>query len=467
MPLMRHEGGSVRLRIVLVFALAVAACRAAVPMSAASPAQSAARSAIKALVGGTLIDGYGGRPMRDSVILIEGDRIKAVGQVGALAVPSGAEVISTEGMSVLPGLWDMHVHLMINGHSDYAHWDKTYPAQLEPVIMPASAKQLLLAGVTSARDLGAPLQASIAVRDRINAGQIAGATMYVSGPFIQHEPYPGTELFRWGVQGPDDARAKVRKLSDAGVNVIKLIDQDQMRPEEVMAVVDEAHRRRLPVVAHAHRPEEIRRGLAAGVDCFEHTGLSSAPEYPDDIVHAIRERTANMAAGPLFWTPTIEGLLNYEYLRDNPEGLDDPSWHEGLPKNIIDDIRESIQHPDRMPYFQLTPARRPTLARKFRQLQESGVVMLVGTDSGIPMKFHSQSTWKELDAWVNILGVDPMAAIRGATYWPSVAMRMDGEVGTVTPGKYADIIAVPGDVLRYIALLQRVDVVVKHGVRYK
>ena len=101
------------------------------------------------------------------------------------------------------------------------------------------------------------------------------------------------------------------------------------------------------------------------------------------------------------------------------------------------------------------------------QLRESGVVLLVGTDSGIPMKFHSQSTWRELDAWVNILGVDPMTAIRGATYWPSVAMKVDRDVGTLTPGKYADIVAVRGDVLRHIALLQRVDVVVKRGVRYR
>jgi len=83
------------------------------------------------------------------------------------------------------------------------------------------------------------------------------------------------------------------------------------------------------------------------------------------------------------------------------------------------------------------------------------------------MKFHSGSTWKELDAWVNILGVDAMTAIRGATYWPSVAMKVDKDVGTVTPGKYADIIAVRGDVMRYIALLQRVDIVVKRGVKYK
>jgi imidazolonepropionase-like amidohydrolase len=335
------------------------------------------------------------------------------------------------------------------------------------VIMPASAKQLLLAGVTSARDLGAPLDASITVRDRINKGQIPGATVYVSGPFIQHAPYPGTELFRWGVKGVEDAQAKVRKLADAGVDVIKLIDQDQMTLEEMRAVVDEAHRRSLMVVAHAHRPEEIRRGLAAGVDNFEHTGLAAAPEYPEDIVRLIRERTANMSAGPLFWTPTIEGLFNYEYIRDTPEHIDDTAWHEGLPPAIIKDIRQSLAHPERLDYFRATPARRPTLSRKFAQLREAGVTLLVGTDSGIPMKFHSGATWRELDAWVNLLGQDPMTTIRAATYWPAVAMRKDREVGTISPGKYADIIAVKGDVLRYITLLQRVDLVIKHGTRYK
>ena len=422
---------------------------------------------LKALVGGTLIDGNGGPPVRNSVIIVRGERIEAVGQVGTLPVPAGAEVISTEGMSVLPGLWDMHVHLMINGHADYTPWDRTYPSLFASVIMPASAKQLLLAGVTSARDLGAPLEASISVRDAINAGRIPGPTLYVSGPFIQHEPYPGTEAFRWGVKGPNDARAKVRRLAEAGVNVIKLIDQDQMTMEEVRAVVDEAHARGLPVVAHSHRPEEIRRGLAAGVDDFEHTGLATAAEYPPDIIAMIRERPARGNAGPLFWTPTIEGLFNYEYVRDNPEKLDDPSWHEGLPDSIIADIRRSIQHPERLSYFQMTPSRRPTLARKFAQLRESGVVLLIGTDAGIPMKFHSMATWNELDVWVNRLGVDPMTAIRAATYWPAVAMKVDRDVGTIAEGKYADIIAVRGDVLRYIDLLQRVDIVIRHGVRYK
>ena len=443
-------------------ALAVLTTLATLPPASALQGQQ-----VRALVGGTLIDGYGGPPIRNSVILIRGERIEAVGQVGALAVPADAEVVSTEGMSVLPGLWDMHVHLMLVGHADYAHWDSTYPAIFASTIMPAAARQLLMAGITSARDLGAPLEASIQVRDRIGRGEIPGPTLYVSGPFIQHEPYPGTEAFRWGVRGERDAREKVRRLAEAGVDVIKLIDQDQMTAEEVAAVVDEAHRHRLPVVAHSHRPEEIRRGLAAGVDNFEHTGLATAPEYPADIIALIRERTARMNLGPLWWTPTVEGLFNYERARDDPERLDDPCWEEGLPSDVIADIRQSLRHFDRLPYFQITPARRPTLERKFRQLRESGVVMLIGTDSGIPGKFHCQSTWNELDVWVNQFGVDPMEAIRSATYWPSVMMGVSGEVGTVSEGKYADIIAVRGDVLRHITLLQDVDVVVKRGRRVR
>jgi len=421
----------------------------------------------KALVGGTLIDGFGSTPIQNSIIIIEGEKIKAIGTVGAIEIPANAEIISTEGMTVLPGLWDMHVHTMINGHSDYSYWDKTYPPLFEDVIMPSSAHQLLMAGVTSARDLGAPLKESIAVRDAINKGEIPGATLYVSGPFIQKKPYPGTEDFRWGVNGVEDAKKKVRKLAKAGVDVIKVVDQDKMTNEEFKAVVDEAHTFNLKIVAHSHRPEEIRMGLKFGADCFEHTGLSSAPRYPDDIMDMIKERTADMSQGPLFWCPTVEGLYNYEYMRDNPEKLDNDSWHLGLPDSVITDIKNSIAHPDRMPYFQLTPSRRPTLETKIKQLLDAGVVLMIGTDSGIPMKFHSQSTWNELDVWVNEFGIDPMYAIRAATYWPALWMGVADEVGTITPGKYADIIAVEGDVLRYINLLEDVDMVIKHGKRYK
>lgn len=422
---------------------------------------------VTALVGGRLIDGWGGSPVNHSVILIEGERILAVGNAETLAVPPGAEIIDCRGMSLLPGLWDCHVHTMLLGHSDYDHWDRTYPDRFENEIMPAASRQLLLAGVTSAIDLGAPLEASINVRERIRRGEIPGPTLYVSGPFIQHEPYPGTEAFRWGVKGADDARAKVRRLAAAGVNVVKLIDQDQMTPEEVAAVVAEAKVHRLPVVAHGHRPDEIRAGLQAGVDRFEHTGLAMAPEYPPDVVAALQERTAKMSLGPLFWCPTIEGFFNYEDNIRNPLHIEDPAWQDGVPADIAADIKQSLRHPGWLAYYQITPLRARTSARKFAQLRQAGLVLLIGTDSGIPMKFHNQSTWRELDIWVNQLGMDPMETIRAATYWPAVSMGVAADYGTVSAGKFADIIAVKGDVLRYINLLQRVDLVIKHGRRVR
>lgn len=433
-------------------------------LSSASVAVAAAKPQgdVKALVGGRIIDGFGGEPLDNGVLIIEGDRIVAMGTEGEVEIPAGAEIISTEGMSVLPGLWDMHVHLMIVGHSDYDYWDRTYPAAFRDTIMPAAARQLLHAGVTSARDLGAPLDDILAVREGIASGDIEGPTLYVSGPFIQHEPYPGTEAFRWGVDGVEDARAKVRRLAEAGVDVIKLIDQDQMQMAEVEAVVDEAHAHGLPVVAHAHRPEEIRRGIAAGVDNFEHTGLGTMPEYPEDVWELIKSR-----ANTLYWTPTITPLLLYEYTRDNPERIDDPRWHEGLPEEIVDDVRAALDDLQRLPYYQLMPIRRPTLPRKIQQLREAGVVMLIGTDSGVPLTFHTDSTWREIDYWVRDFDFDVMDAIRAATYWPSVMMGVSEDVGTLAEGKVADVIAVRGDVLRYPSLLQDVDLVVHRGRRVR
>ena len=164
--------------------------------------------------------------------------------------------------------------------------------------------------------------------------------------------------------------------------------------EKLRAVVDEAHRRGLPVVAHSHRPEEIRRGpggrrrLLRAHRALERARVSRGRHRGDP--GADREHEPR----PAVLDADDRRAAQLRVPARQPRALDDTSWHEGLTPEIIADIRKSIAHPDRLPYFQLTPARRPTLARKFKQLREAGVVMLVGTDSGIPMKFHSQSTWQ-------------------------------------------------------------------------
>ena len=127
-----------------------------------------------ALVGGRLIDGFGHAPIQDSVILINDDTIVKVGTVESLSVPDGYTVISTDGMDFLPGLLESHAHLMLAGHADYPHWQATYLDRLADEIMPATAVHLLLAGITSARDLGAPLEPSKSVKERIDSGEIPG-----------------------------------------------------------------------------------------------------------------------------------------------------------------------------------------------------------------------------------------------------------------------------------------------------
>ena len=427
---------------------------------------TAADPAVKptlALVGGQVIDGYEGPPIHDGVVLIAGERIVAVGTRSEVVVPPGTPVIDTAGMSVLPGLMDMHVHLMILGHADYEYWDKTYMSRFRDLIMPIAAKQLLMSGITTVRDLGAPLEDSIEIRRRIEKGEIPGPRLFVSGPFIQHRPYFEYEKFvRWGVDGAEDARAKVQKLVDAGVDFIKLIDQDQMTDDEVRTVVETAHKGGKPVVAHAHREDEIRIGLKHNVDCFEHTGLATEPAYPEDILAGLRKRN-----NTLYWCPTVEGLLLADYTaRTFPDRLDDPRWQADLPKDIAADIRRSLGSITSLDYFTLTFRRLPTLANKFKQLRDTGVTMLIGTDSGIPGNFHTDSTWRELDTWVRF-GMTPMQAIGAATRWPARFLKKEKDLGTLAPGRLADVIAVRGDVLTHIDLLQRVDLVVKGGQRVK
>ncbi|TRW48489.1 amidohydrolase family protein [Aliidiomarina halalkaliphila] len=421
-----------------------------------------------ALVGGRLIDGYVSPPLVRSVILIEDGIIQKVGTVDTLPVPEGYREVPMWGHDVMPGLWENHAHLQLVGHADYIHWQAEYADRFVDEIMPAAALQLLLAGVTSVRDLGAPLEDSTEIKRKISSGEIPGPNLYVSGPFLQHKVDDWQANYRWRVTSVSDARSKVRQLHEAGMDIVKLIEHDEMEFEVAQAIVDEAHDRGMVVVAHAHRPNEIRVGLKLGVDNFEHTGLTTAPGYPQDILDALKERTAvGIFDGLLFWTPTVEGLWNYQHTVENPTRLDDPCWHEGLAEDTIADIHQSIRNPAQLGYTQLTPLRRGTLKNKINQLKETGVVMLVGTDSGIPMKFHCQSTWQEMAFWVDEMGFDAQETIRAATYWPAVMMGVADRYGSVSEGKVADIIAVRGDVLRYMNLLQRVDFVMKDGVVYK
>lgn len=435
------------------------------PDAAATPATVAESpsSTALALVGGRILDGYGGTPIEDGVILLDGDRIAAIGPMHAVEVPPGTEIVSTEGMTVLPGLFDMHVHLMILGHGDYERWQERFGDQMVDAVMPAAARQLLQAGVTSARDLGADPDEILEVRRRIDAGEIDGPRLFVSGPFLQVEAYEEWESeYRWSAGNVIQATQTVRDLARRGVDVIKLIDQDQMPDAVVAAIVETAHENGLPVVAHGHRAEEIRVGLRHGVDNFEHTGLATAPGYPEDVLEGLRARNTS-----LYWTPTVSPLLTMrETAEIFPERLDDPRWREGLPHEMADEIRSSLSAIPHLPYYALFPSRIPLLPHKFRQLREKGVRLMIGTDSGIPTMFHNDSTWREMALWVD-LGVPPMEVIQAATLWPSRFLGVEDDLGTLAVGRLADIIAVRGDPLTDMRTLSRVDLVIKGGRRIR
>src|SRR6185436_17936075 len=287
-----------------------------------------------ALVGGTLLDGTGGAPIRNSVVLLRQQRIEKIGTIASLPVPQGYERISTEGMTVLPGLWDPHVHLIYAGHPNLLEWLNKYGSQLE-TIMPAMAEQFLLSGVTSVRDLGAPLSV-LTVKKRIEQGEIPGPTIYAAGPFLTTAGFGPHSLV---VTEEADARAATRRLLEAGVDIIKFVNADRMKPGVAAAIVQEAHARGRKATAHGRSDAEIRAVLAADTDEIQHIGFDS-PEYPADIVETIKRRIAS--GRPLSWSPTVGTQLYADELAINPEFLDDPRNFLGLPPPIAADVRQAI-----------------------------------------------------------------------------------------------------------------------------
>ncbi len=410
------------------------------------------------LAGGTVIDGYGNEPIPDGIVVVEGDRILAVGGAGQVVVPDGAEVISTEGMTVMPGLWDMQVSLMRLGHGDANRWNETYGPLAERVVMPIAARQLLQAGVTSARDVAAPLEAATRVRARVRERIIDGPDLFVSGPALRKLAIAGTAAWQWEVEGADDVRAKVGRLAAAGVDYVLLADVAMWTAEELEAVVSEARLRGLPVHAYAEKPADVVRGAAAQFDGFLGADMGAAP-FPAEVMQAVTGRLTQAGARPIAWTPAISALLNIELLKRNDEPLDDPRVTELMPELVAADVRGSLAS--------LPPVETTALCEKLRQLDEAKLLLLLGSGAGLPAHLHSRATWQEIDFWVRQCGLAPVRAIRAATHDAATAMGAGHESGAISPGKIADIIAVRGDVLRNPGLLRSVDIVVKRGRRVR
>ena len=415
-----------------------------------------------ALVGGSLIDGTSGPPLRNSVVLIRGNRIEKVGTIESLPVPGGYDHISTDGMTVLPGLWDMHVHLIYSGHPNTGYWFK-YASEFETVTIPVAAEQMLMAGVTSVRDLAAPAQAILMSRSRLPTASCPGLRCTWPGPALTGNRTSTLTPQFMAISSEADARARTRQLIDAGVDVIKIFNPEQMSPGERRAIVAEAHSRGRKVAAHGVTDTDIRLGLEYGVDDFQHLGAAT-PEFPPDIVAAIRERVRT--GPPLYWTPTVgaNGLLNLPYLAGKPEFVDDPAGFRGLPAELAEDVRKGWAAYQPRP---VDPNTSINVKRRIAQLEALGVILVFGTDEGSVGQLPSHSTWMDADLWVRELGMNPMTVIRKMTSDAAQVMGVERETGTIGEGKFADVIAVRGDALRHIDVLREPKIVIKHGRRYK
>jgi imidazolonepropionase-like amidohydrolase len=418
-----------------------------------------------ALVGGMLITGYEVPPIHHAAIVIEGNKIVAAGRASETRIPADATVVDTSGRVMLPGLIEAHGHLIVLGHGSYDTW---FPwikqhggdAMLKRV-MEISAKQLLMAGVTTTVDLGAPLAASLSIRDRINKGEIAGSRMLVSGPWISRGSSGAMQEGFGGINisSPDEAGRETDRLAAAGVDVIKA--HSGLTRDDYKAIVDAAHKRGIRVHAHVYAETDVRNALEMGVDVLQHAGSAgTAPPYSRALVTDIVN-----AGRPVVVTAAHRAWV-YQDTADFPERLQDPQLKKAFGPEIYGEVQESLKNWWSLGYFQRTDREMLFRERGVKQFLESGAVLGMGTDSGTPMNFHSEALWREIKVHVD-MGMTPARAIAAATRVNATLIGKGRELGSIEPGKIADIIVVNGNPLFDITALAHVEVVVKDGVVQK
>ncbi len=410
-----------------------------------------------AIVGAMLLDGYERPPIHQSVIIVKKDRIVAVGTLEDTEIPKEASIIEGGGMTVMPGLIDLHVHTMFLGHGDYAEWFSIFSGK-EEEMMEIAAKQLLMAGVTTAVDLGAPIEI-VNVRDRIDSGEAIGPRLLVSGPWISRRAwgsYPS--YFQHVINSPSEAAQRTQELVDAGVDVIKT--WSGMGEEDIRAVVGVAHPAGVPVHSHLYTPESMWDAVRGGTDVLQHVGSGGNPDYPEDLIEAINVRNI-----PIVQT-IAHRIWVYPATIDFPERLQDPRLKKDLPRDLYSEFQRSFSNFERLSYFRTTPRQIRNSKTATRQFIDANVVMGMGTDSGSPLNFHTESAWREISALVDS-GMTPVQAISVSTKSGAEIIGRGSELGTIEVGKLADLIMVSGNPLSNIETLAKIEHVMKGGVLYK
>jgi len=419
----------------------------------AATAQQAAPAPVIAIRAGTLIDGTGAAPVKNAVIVLQGERIVAAG--AGVAVPAGARVIDLSAYTVLPGFIDAHVHLTghVIGDGDWQHQELTESPAQRTLLGVAHAQQTLEAGFTTVRNVGADAFTDIALRNAINEGWVpgprivaAGISFGINGGHCDGSAgywdravgaTPGGDLASGAADGADEVREAVRYNVKYGADVIKIcatggvlsptdsVGVQQYTEEEMRAVVEAAHLTERRVAAHAHGTAGIKAAVRAGVTSIEHGSILDA------------EAVALMKEKGTYLVPTL----------------------------MAGEQVSALARAGRLPPFIAAKALEiaPRMARSFKMALDGGVKIALGTDAGV---FPHGRNGHEFTLMVQG-GMTAMQAIQAGTLTAATLLGLEARLGTVAAGKQADLVAVRGDPLADITLLERVDFVVKSGTVFK
>jgi imidazolonepropionase-like amidohydrolase len=410
---------------------------------ASEPAQ------VTAIRAGRLVDVERGEVRRDQLILVRGERIEAI-QPGTTRPPRGARLIDLSRYTVLPGLIDCHAHMI----GDLTDADALLPLQRsgaqEAFSGVRNARSTLLAGFTTVRDVGTyRALVDAALRDAIADGTVLGPRMAVAGAYVTVSSGGGELIgaaqdvtipadYRFGVANTaDEVRERVRALLNGGADFIKIIATGAVltqgtRPgaseyteEQIRAAVEQAAEYGTYVAAHAHGAEGIKRAVRAGVRSIEHGSLMD-----DEAIALMKEKG----------TWLVADIYNGDYIAGTGK-------EQGWPEEILRKNDET------------TEAQRAG----FRKAVAAGVRIAYGTDSGVyPHRFVA----RQLPYMVRY-GLTPIQALRSATLSAAELMGWEDRIGSLAPGKLADIIAVPGDALADLKSFENVGFVMKGGTLYK
>ncbi len=399
-----------------------------------------------AVKAGQIIDTISGTVKKDQIIWINNDRITAVSPVAGMAIPPGTQVIDLSNATVLPGLIDCHTHLTSEIENYLADTFRKSPIDYA-IQSTVYARRTLEAGFTTCRDVGASEFIDVALKKAINEGRVPGPRMFVAGHILSatgghgdvsgFSPYLFFKTSDGVADGVDELRKKIRWNIKYGADQIKFcatagvlseeesVGAPQYSEEEMKAIVEEAKMWNKPVAAHAHGTEGIKRAIRAGVTSIEHGSM-----LDDEAIVLMKERGT-------FLVPTV-------YVGDS---VTESGKKWGLPEKLLEKAKMINERKH----------------ESFRKAIKAGVKIAYGTDAGV---FQHGNNAKDFALLVQV-GMTPMQAIQSSTVVAAELLRQTANVGSLTVGKFADLVAVSKDPLQNISVLEKVDFVMKGGVVYK